>query len=233
MIWLWLIVFLVLVGVWIGLSHLRIHMFFSRVKDNDHFFVHFKMLGGLISYRLDVPIIEYRGLYGGIIIKAKTLMHIPKDEMQHKQKEQYTPERISDLYKWGKELLSHVKEFTEWLHHTLMHVKCSEFRWDTRLGIGDAPETALATGMLWVVKSTIFGYIFQYVHLETKPKLTIQPQYNKMEFSTEFSCRANIRIGYIVYSMLHLVWRIIKTKRGLITWTKAFFRAKAAKEQPA
>lgn len=233
MIWLGLILFLVIVVVWIGLSHLRIHMFFSRVKDNDYFFVHIKMLGGLISYRMNIPIIEYRGLCGGFLLKVKTLMRVPKDEMQHKQKQQYTPERISDLYHWGKQLLAHVKEFTDWLHHTLMHVKCSEFRWDTRLGIGDAAETALATGTLWAVKSTMFGYIFQYVHLKTKPKLSIQPQYNKMEFSTEFSCRANIRIGFLFYSMLLLVWRIIRTKRGLKTWKKALFRAKAAKEQHA
>lgn len=233
MIWLILLILFVIAVVWICLSCLRIHMFFSRVKDNDHFFVHLKMLGGLISYKLDIPIIEYRGLYGGILIKAKTLMHIPKDEMEHKQKQEFTPERIADIYHWGKELMAHVREFTDWLHHTLMHVKCSEFRWDTRLGIGDAAQTAMATGTLWAVKSTLFGYIFQYVHLETKPKLTIQPQYNQMEFSTEFSCRANIRIGFLFYSMLLLAWRIMKTERGLITWTKALFRAKAAKGQPA
>ena len=233
MIWLGLVLFLLIVMVWIGLSKLHIHMFFSRVKDNDHFLIHVKMLGGLISYRMDIPVIQYRGLLDGFVLKVKTMMNVPENEIEHKQKQQYTPERISDLYQWGKRLLAHVKEFTDWLRHTLMHVKCSEFRWDTRLGIGDAAETALATGMLWAVKSTMFGYIFQYVHLEAKPQLSIQPQYNRLEFSTEFSCHANIRLGFLFYSMLQLVWRIIKTKHGIKTWINVIFRTKVPEEQPA
>ncbi|WP_162463130.1 DUF2953 domain-containing protein [Paenibacillus psychroresistens] len=226
MIWLWLVIFLVVVMVGLGLSRLRVHIFFSRVKDNDHFFVHLKLLGGLISYKMDVPILEYRGLFGGFAIKMKSILRITKKEMQpKKQKEQFTPERISDIYRWGRVLLAHVREFTSWLHHMLTHVKCTEFRWNTRLGIGDAAETALATGMLWAVKSTLFGYIFQYVHLEAKPKLSIQPQYNHPEFSTEFSCHASIRIGYLFYSMLVLLWRIMKSKGGLKTWGSVIFRA--------
>jgi hypothetical protein len=226
MIWLGLVIFLIAVMVWFGLRRLHVHMFFSRVKDNDHFFVHLKLLGGLISYKMDVPILEYRGVYGGIIVKMKSIMRIRNKELQpKKQKQEFTPERISDMYHWGRVLLAHVKEFTSWLQQMLTHVKCTEFRWDTRLGIGDAAETALATGMLWAVKSTLFGYIFQYVHLETKPKLSIQPQYNRPEFSTEFSCHASIRIGFLVYSMLVLVWRIMKSKGGLRTWRNVIFRA--------
>jgi hypothetical protein len=231
MIWLGLVLFLVAVVVWISLSHLRVHLFFSRVKDNDHFFAEFKVLGGLITRRLEVPFVEYRGIFGGILVKMvnKGAMGAQRDHLKDVQKQQYTPERISDMYRWGKRLLKHVKEFTEWLRHMLTHVKCSEFRWDTRLGIGDAAETALATGMLWAVKSTLFGYIFQYVHLETKPKLSIQPRYNHPEFSTEFSCHANIRIGFLFYSMLVLVWRIMKSKDGFKTWLTIFRRARVQK----
>jgi hypothetical protein len=225
MIWLWLGLFLVVVVVvCLGLSRLHIHMFLSRVKDNDHFFVHVKLLGGLISYKMDVPMVEYRGLYGGIIFKMQSIMKIPQDNLQNKQKQQLTPELASDMYHWGKRLLAHIKGFTVWMRHMLTHIKCTELRWETRLGIGDAPETALAVGMLWAVKSTAFGFIFQYVKLDAKPKVTIQPQYNRTEFSTEFSCRAHLRVGFLIYSLLVLVWRIMKSKSGLKTWKNAIFR---------
>jgi hypothetical protein len=231
MIWLGLVLFLVAVVVWISLSRLRVQLYFSRVKDNDHFFAEFKVLGGLFSRRLEIPYIEYRGIFGGIFVKMVKLgaMGAQQDHLQDVQKQHLTPERISDMYHWGKRLLKHVKDFTEWLRHTLTHVKCSEFRWDTRLGIGDAAETALATGMLWAVKSTLFGYIFQYVHLETKPKLSIQPQYNHTEFSSEFSCHANIRIGFLIFSLLVLVWRIMKSKGGLKFWQTIFRRPRVQK----
>jgi hypothetical protein len=223
MIWLGLALFLVAVVVWISLSHLRIQLYFSRVKENDYFFAEFKVLGGLFTHRLEVPFVEYRGIIGGILVKMG-IKGGGLDHLQDVQKQHLTPERILDMYHWGKWLLMHVKEFTEWLRHMLTHVKCSEFRWDTRLGFGDAAETALATGMLWAVKSTLFGYIFQYVHLETRPKLSIQPQYNHPELSTEFSCQANIRIGFICYSLLILVWRMMKSKGGLKTWQSILFR---------
>jgi len=200
-------------------------MYFSRVKDNDRFFAEFKLLGGLFTKRLEVPFIQYQGIFAGIVVKMGTKGK--QGQLENVQKQRFTPERISDLYQWSKQLLMHVREFTEWLRHTLTYVKCSEFRWETRLGVGDAAETALATGMLWAVKSTLFGYIFQYVHLRAKPKLTIQPQYNHMEFSTEFSCHARIRLGLLVFSMLVLGWRIIRSKGGLRAWKRVFFKGRA------
>jgi hypothetical protein len=223
MIWLGLVLFLVAVVLWISLSHIHLQLYFSRVKDNDHFFIDFKMLGGLVSYHLDIPFVEYRGVFSGVLVKAQSIMSLPKDHLQQKHKE-ITPERISDLYHWGKRLLAHVKDFTSWLRQVLTHVKCNELRWVTRIGIGDAPETAMAVGLLWAVKSTMFGYIFQYVILQTKPIISIQPHYNHSEFSSEFSCHVKVRIGFLFFALLLLLWRVLKSKNGLKTWQGVLFR---------
>jgi hypothetical protein len=213
----------VAVVLWISLSHVHLQFYFSRVKDNDHFFIDFKMLGGLVSYHVDIPFVEYGGIYSGVLVKMQSIMSLPKDQLQHKHK-QITPEHISDIYQWAKRLLAHVKGFTNWLRHMLTHVKCNELRWVTRIGVGDAPETAIAVGMLWAMKSTLFGYIFQYVILQTKPKISIQPYYNHTEFSTEFSCHVKVRLGFLFFSLLLLLWRIVKSKDGLKTWQGVLFR---------
>jgi hypothetical protein len=224
MIWLGVVLFLLVVMLWISLSHVHIQLYFSRAKDNDHSFIDVKVLGGLFSYRLDIPFVEYHDVFSGFLVKARSIMSLPKDQLEQKQKHQFTPERISDIYHWAKRLLAHVKGFTNWLRHMLTHVKCNELRWVTRIGVGDAPETALVVGLLWAVKSTMFGYIFQYVILETKPRISIQPQYNHTEFSTEFSCHAKVRIGFLFFSLLLLLWRIVKSKNGLKTWLGVLFR---------
>jgi hypothetical protein len=223
MTWLGIITLLAIVVILMMLSHLHLQFYFSRVKENDHFFVKAKIFGGIISYSLEVPYVQYQGICDGILVKLG-IMGARQEHLHQKQKQQVTPERISDMYHWAKRLLTHVVEFTSWLRHTLTHVKCTELRWETRLGIGDAAETAMAVGALWAVKSSLFGYVFQYVHLNAKPKVSIQPQYkNEAEFSMEISCHTKIRIGSLLFSSLQLLWRIIKSKDGLKTWQSVIF----------
>jgi hypothetical protein len=223
MTWLGIITLLAIVVILIMLSHLHLQFYFSRVKGNDHFFVKAKLFGGMISYGLEVPYDQYKGIYSAILVKLG-IMGAQHEHMHYKQKQQFTPERMSDMYHWAKRLLTHVVDITSWLRQTLTHVKCTELRWETRLGVGDAAQTAMAVGALWAVKSSLFGYIFQYVHLDAKPNVSIQPQYkNEAEFSMEFSCHTKIRIGSILFSSLLLLWRIVKTKDGLKTWQSVIF----------
>jgi hypothetical protein len=223
MTWLGIITLLAIVVILVMLSHLHLQFYFSRVKENDHFAVKAKVFGGLISYCLEVPYEQYKGICGGILVKLG-FIRIPEKHLHHKKKKPFTLERIVDMYHRAKRLLTHVVDITGWLRHTLTYVKCTELRWETRLGIGDAAQTAMAVGALWAVKSSLFGYVFQYVHLDAKPNVSIQPQYkNEAEFSMEFSCHAKIRIGLLLFSSLQLLWRIMKTEDGLKNWQTAIF----------
>jgi hypothetical protein len=217
----WVLVVLILFGLvlLVGLSYLRIHFFFSRVKDHDLLSVQFKLLRGLLKFCIVVPYDQYRGVCSGILIKLGALGKKQKSKPD-KPKQPFSPERLSDLFQWAKRALSHVDEVTDWLRDMFAHVKCSEFRWDTRLGVGDAAETAVATGMLWALKSSIIGFIFHYVVLEVKPQVTIQPQYNDTAFTTELSCHAKIRLGHIFLSVFRLGVRIVRSKGSLKSWQK-------------
>jgi hypothetical protein len=217
--WLWVMLILFGLVLLVGLSYLRIHLLFSRVKDNDLFSVQFKLLGGLLKFCIVVPYDQYRGVCSGILIKLGAM---GKRQENHapKPKQQFTPERLSDWFQWAKRALSHVDEVTDGLRDLFTHVKCTEFRWDTRLGVGDAPETAVATGMLWALKSSIIGFVFHYVVLDTKPKVTIQPEYNDMAFSTKLSCHAKIRLGHIFLSVIRFAVRILTSKGSLKSWQK-------------
>ncbi|MDB5054399.1 MAG: hypothetical protein JWM44_2449 [Bacilli bacterium] len=224
MIWIWLVLIIACVAIVLFICHLRIWMFFSRMKDNDYLFIEIKAFG-FLRYRYEIPYIQYHSLWGGILVKMGTTMAATQHELHDKQKQQLTPHRISKIFHWGKKLLAHVFEYTAWLKQTLMHVKCTEFRWDTRVGIGDAAETALTTGVIWAVKSSLFGYVFHYVKLDTKPIISVQPQYNDMEFSTKLSCVAKIRIGYMLFAFLRLFVRILKTKDGVRVWRNILSKA--------
>jgi hypothetical protein len=222
----WVLVILILFGLvlLVGLSYLRIHFLFSRVKDNDLLSVQFKLLGGLLKFCIVVPYEQYRGVCSGILIKLGALGK-KQESKPDKPKQQFSPERLSELFQWAKRALSHVDEVTDWLRDMVTHMKCSEFRWDTRIGVGDAAETAVATGMLWALKSSIIGFVFHYVVLQTKPMVTIQPQYNNMTFTTALSCDAKIRLGHIILSVFRLGWRIIRSKGSLKSWQKILSKA--------
>jgi hypothetical protein len=140
-------------------------------------------------------------------------------------KHHITKEKIARFYRSSKLLMENIVGFPVWVKDSLSRVRCTQLRWETRVGIGDAPETAMTTGLLWGVKSSLLGFLFSSMQIETKPKVLVEPQYNQMQFSTEFACIVKIRVGHAMVAGLLLLFRILRVKGGLRTWQSILFKA--------
>jgi hypothetical protein len=114
----------------------------------------------------------------------------------------------------------------EWLKHTLSRMECTQLNWITRVGMGDATHTAIATGVIWGLKTSSLGFIMHLVQVKTKPLVQVVPQYIQEHFSTDFNGAAGIRSTYIVWAGIELAWRVIKIKGGLRTWYRVMSKNK-------
>jgi hypothetical protein len=101
---------------------------------------------------------------------------------------------------------------------TAGHLECTQFRWQTRIGLGDAPETAITTGIVWGLKSSLLGLTLPHIDLKTKPFVQVAPQYNSQHFSTDLLCKLQIRVFYLVQAAFRLLPRIWKAKGSWKSW---------------
>ncbi|MGE5557437.1 MAG: hypothetical protein ACM3WV_02370 [Bacillota bacterium] len=92
---------------------------------------------------------------------------------------------------------------------------CRYFRWDTRVGTGDAFLTAIGTGVLWPLKLHLFKNLLEKVLrnvyvLSAAPKMTIKPDFKMKAFHSDLEGIFQIRAGYIIFNMfINLFYRML------------------------
>lgn len=190
----------------------------ERIMENDELAIYVKALFGLVKFRFRVPMIRYRGLVTGVEVKMETtnVPTLPK---------RITPKSVMRAFENALELIKHTVNWTKWVKRTLARIHCTKLHWRTDVGFGDAAETAITTGLVWSLKSSILGVIFRWVRLETKPELAVQPSYNLPQFSTNLDCIVKIRLANAMVAGLLLILSVFRAKGGLRTWQNILFKA--------
>jgi hypothetical protein len=224
--WFWLVLLVIcLIVLVILLSYIRSDVHFSRVSDNDQLSIVVKALFGLIRYRFDVPIIQFQNWSKGVMVKAETV-NTKSSKLIAEKKHHIDKDRVVNLYERFKVILEHTVKLFDWVKETLCRVECTKLVWTTRVGVGDAPETAITTGMVWAIKSSMLGFIMKYVQVHTKPLISVFPEYNRTQFSTELKAATRIRVVFVIWAGIRLLMQIIKVKGGIKAWYQAIFKPK-------
>lgn len=77
-------------------------------------------------------------------------------------------------------------------------VRIKKLSWETNIGTGDAPTSGIASGGLWSVKGIICGQIANFFTLETKPELSVSPDFQKPVFDSRMHCIGKVRVGQAI-----------------------------------
>jgi hypothetical protein len=212
-----LILIVILSSQVVVVGHLR------RLGDNDDVELNIKALYGIIRYKFKVPIIQFTGT--SVQLKEQ----VSKTNVSANTWSQYYEDIDADKVMKSIDKFKHILEITRnlkgWVRQTLSKVSLIEWKWSTSVGTGDAMWTAMATGALWSVKTSIIGVLSQMVKLKAEPKMIVQPIYLGSVFRTEWSCIAQIRFGYAILAGLQLSVRMRKWKGGVKAWQNILFKA--------
>ena len=187
-------------------SSLQMRIRYSLFGANNDFSVELKALFGLVRYRYAVPAIRLKGLF-------RLLMLTEQDgtAMSDREREKtVTKEKVERFFRLSRKMMASTYGFNAWMKAALFRVTCNELYWRTRIGLGDAPDTAIASGIAWGVKTTALAYLFRNVNLKTKPSIRVEPQFNRTLFSTELSCILKIRAVHAIIAGMLLLFRILK-----------------------
>jgi hypothetical protein len=200
----------VLAALW---STIRIHLLFVRVHGDDRLRLEVKALYGLYRFCYEIPQIEYIKLLQGLPFHMNVKRKGPGASGHSRKEEEALNRRYLAKNRLGlKLLLRTFRNYKGWLAETLSHVRCSEFSWQTRFGMGDPALTASCSGIGWVIKSFASGVLSHMIQLKAPPKLVIQPEYNRWIYETELQVRIQIKLGRVLASVLRLLLRLHKLK---------------------
>jgi hypothetical protein len=236
MIWIYIGLGLTVLWIIILISYIQINLQYSRKESDDNVHYEMKAILGIIRIHLEIPKLKLEGIEQGLEYETDIDMESMDKEMAD-IKDDVTSKKAMEFYRHFQLLKNHVFRFSEWMKDSSAHIKCTHFRWNTQIGVGDAPETAVTTGMVWALKSSMAGFLFNRISLETKPQLQVTPQYNQLYFATEVDCKFRIRHFHAFMAPVHLLIRIMKIKGGLKVWFSFLYKAysvwKRSKKQKA
>ncbi|WP_010273940.1 DUF2953 domain-containing protein [Paenibacillus senegalensis] len=198
-------------------SFVHINLYINRVQDQDQISIQIKALFGWIQYRYDIPLIRFVSLAEGIQLKTEENnknMPLPDKDKAAK----ITWDKVARSFDQSMRIFHQFYGSLHWLKQTLRKLQVTEFNWYTRVGMGEAPETAVLSGMIWAVKGTISGWMLHHVMMMKTPQLAVVPMYNRTLFSTELACITKIRTGNAIIAGLQLLARKRLVKGGFKRW---------------
>ncbi|MCA0754464.1 DUF2953 domain-containing protein [Paenibacillus sp. N4] len=195
----------------------------KRAGKNDDGELFVKALYGIIKYRIKIPIVQFTG--SSVELKEQVSMSGAGINTWKQFKDDIDAEKVVSTLDKMKQILQLTRNMTGWVKQTLTKVRLTEWNWSTTVGTGDAMWTAMATGIVWSVQTSILGLLSQMVKLHAEPKMSVQPIYQHPAFTTEFVCIAQIRFGYAILAGLQLLVRMKKLKGGVKAWQNILFKA--------
>ncbi|MBW5446689.1 DUF2953 domain-containing protein [Cohnella sp. CFH 77786] len=196
--WLWIglaaLAVLVALTLLLAFSRIRIRIRYSRSGESDQLTVIVRALYGAYRYRAIVPSIMFLG--ANILFDKKSLERVVG-----------RPRMSMSKWRVAADVLKLWREISPWLRDMIRNVNCTRFRFDFRVGTGEASSTAILSGLLWSVYGWAIGIVGQWVNLKTKPYGAIEPVYHAEEFSMVWEADFEVRAGAFAMSVLHLGFR--------------------------
>lgn len=215
--------FVLLAAVAVLMSPIVVNGYVKRVGKNDDAEISVKALYGLIQFRYKVPIMKWSGM--AVKMEEQVSAKSAGIDTWKQFEDEINADKVVRAIDKMKDILHMVKDLTGLMKKTMMHVKLTDWRWSTSVGTRDAMWTAMATGAVWSIKTSILGVLSQMMQVKNHPNMSVHPNFNHPSFTTEWSCIAQIRLGYAILAGLQLLVRMKKWKGGVKAWQNTLFKA--------
>ncbi|WP_335872208.1 DUF2953 domain-containing protein [Bacillus sp. 2205SS5-2] len=207
-----------IIGILLGLmilivlvfwTKLTIYLSFYHGNDNDDFSINIKAWGGLIRYKIEIPLIKVDDDSPSIVVEEVKSKNGNGEHATKNETSQITPKDLLSSLHDMRELLLHIVGFHKIVRSFLAKIKVDNLEWQTLIGTGDSSSTGIAVGGIWSVKSTIVSIMSKAMKLQSMPVLTVHPSFQQPIIQTKFTCMIQFRIGQAILGGIKIIryWR--------------------------
>lgn len=198
-------------------------MYARRRKDGDFIAIKLSKWKGLLKYSLKIPYLDIKD--GRLQVKQKNKVIRAGNANTTQAKSELDFDDILEQYRKCSEILQILLDVNGRARKLLQTVQLTEWKWYTYIGTGDAMWTAMASGMIWTIKTTIYGMLSKLVQIKESPVVKVEPVYQVAFFATEWSCIAKIKFGHAILAGLYIMPRIRNSRKGAKIWRNILFKA--------
>jgi len=195
-------------------STIKINLLLMKDGEDDHIEVNAQAFYGLIKYQKKFPFIDMindkKNLFEAHINTSATVgnIDIPVGEKKDKalidyDEIKYYKNKIEEVYKVYNNTINYIRK----------KLLFEKLNWDTKIGTGDAAETAIITGLFWAVKSSILSVFNSKLRLNDIG-VNITPVYETAQLKTRLDCIISLKVGYIIIACIKFVFIKIKLEVG-------------------
>jgi len=179
-------------------SNIKIKVNFKRHDDNDMIILNITVLYGIFTYTKQIPFVDIVKGYNNVPAVEIQSNKQYNENYKGDSKSVFNTNEIEKYIKKYKELyIKFEKLIIPFTKRLKQKVIFNEIYWNTELGIDDAANTAIITGILWSVKSTMLVFISNNFNLHSK-YINVVPNYNIKTFKTSINCIFTVKLGNII-----------------------------------
>lgn len=170
-------------------SSIRVHCHYERKGEDDHLTIAISWLRYL-TYKISIPLVDLRAH-----LKRDSTLRV---ETEGEEKEISIPDTV-------RQALSGFIRFHRSMRYAFRRTRVKRLEWFSEFGLDDAAKTGVVAGLAWSLKGSVLTAVSRYAHLETVPRVSVRPNFQKPLFHTLLDCIFEIRIGYIMIAGLKAV----------------------------
>ncbi|MDD4239561.1 MAG: DUF2953 domain-containing protein [Desulfotomaculaceae bacterium] len=202
------------------LTSLKMRLQYRRQGSDDRFSLELSLWRGLISYKLEVPVVKAdlkhgfrpwrwlfwpRTLSPAFKIEAKvTGKNDPKPVEKIKEEEILGLARILLMIKKSKCFFAN---YMPAIRFFLGRVYLRRFQWRTEFGMEEPHLTGFLVGLAGGVKGLLLAQLYRVIHSgAARPTVVITPKFEKPGFDTRIDCEFDVKIGYIILTGVKFVF---------------------------
>lgn len=224
-----IIVIILILLIGIILSNITFTLWFSKHNKNDQAVLDVKMLYGMVNMHYEMPSLVFENMKNGFLMKLEKRSSIRRKK-ETSDKTRINKRKVDIWAKDVKIMLRSTASLKQWFNRTLAHVKVHKLDWSTNISTGDAAWTAIVTGSIWAIKTTLIGWFSYRVRMKQNPRLFVVPVFkDEPQLATELSCIAQISCGYAFYAGIVLMFRVLKVEGGLKRWIRLYKQSRRRK----
>ncbi len=191
-------------------SNIKVELNYKRSDGNDIFTITIIAFYGIFRSKKQVPFID-------LVKGSDNLDELEiKSETQYNFKEKSTDKSTTNINEFEEILKKYKKlyiKFGKYMNPFMRYIKrkinLNNISWDTEIGVGDAAQTAVITGIIWSVKSYVISFIYNNYNLY-EVFINVDPNYNIKTLKTSIDCIFTIKLGDIINAGIKILMLQVK-----------------------
>ncbi|HHT64080.1 MAG: DUF2953 domain-containing protein [Bacillota bacterium] len=193
-----LVLTLVVLVSWLPL---RFKFHYSKKGENDYISITWQIIPPIWGITLEIPFIKISPTEVWPILKIITQLEGEKGQTlgEHEKNIPLNQYRFKRFLEKASFVLTRTGELTTLGKWFISKITLREFSWCTEIGTDEAGKTGILVGIIWAIKSTVYGYLHTMVKKVKKyPQISVLPNFQQKKAFCNMVCIFDISCGHII-----------------------------------